>query len=89
MKSIMQREVECYFCGRTDSLERHHALHGTANRRLAEQDGLTVYLCADCHRALHDKGIGDKSLQKAAESIWIRAYGTREEFIQRYGKSYE
>lgn len=69
------------------SLERHHALHGTANRRLADQDGLTVWLCPRCHRELHDKGTGDRVLQRAAESIWLRTYGNREEFIKRYGKS--
>lgn len=87
MKSIMQSECECYFCGRMDGLERHHALHGTANRRLADEDGLTVLLCHECHRKLHDKGIGDRVLQRAAESIWTRTYGTREDFIKRYGKS--
>lgn len=89
MESIMQALNECYLCGRTGGLEKHHALHGTANRKLADEDRLVVYLCHSCHMALHDKGIGDRRIQKAAQAMWERTYGTREEFIRRYGKSYQ
>lgn len=69
--------------------EMHHCLHGTANRRLAEEDGLKVYLCNTCHRLLHDKGLYDKDLQKMAQEKWMAYYGkTEDEFRKRYGKSY-
>lgn len=89
MQSIIQSEKECYICGRTDSLECHHAIHGTANRKLADQDGLTVWLCVDCHTNLHQHGWHDKELKRVAQTVWERTYGTREEFIKRYGKSYK
>lgn len=36
MESIIKTGRYCFFCGRTDRLEKHHALHGTANRRKAD-----------------------------------------------------
>lgn len=76
-------------CHRQDSLEVHHCIHGTANRRLADKDGLTVYLCRDCHRALHDRGIGDSQLKAVAQRAWCAKYGTLEDFRRRYGKTFE
>ena len=64
-------------------------MHGTANRQLAERDGLKVNLCQNCHRLLHDKGFGDKYLQQVAEEAWLDFYErTVEDFIRRYGKNY-
>ena len=88
MQSIIQSEKECYLCGRTDSLHAHHCLHGVANRKLADQDGLIVWLCVDCHTNLHQRGWHDRELKQLAESVWIKHYGTEEEFRKRYGKSY-
>lgn len=88
MTSIIQKETECYFCFRTWGLHKHHCLHGSANRIKSEQDGLTVYLCAQCHGALHDKGTGDRQLMQLAQTMWERHYGDREAFRERYGKSY-
>lgn len=69
-------------------------MHGTANRKLAEQDGLWVWLCPECHRgkygvhgyAGHDM---DVALKKAAEYAWITTNkATVNEFITRYGKNW-
>lgn len=48
-KSIMQSDRACYFCGRVDTLERHHVFGGVANRPISEKYGLWVYLCHNCH----------------------------------------
>jgi len=92
MESIIQREPYCYFCGAESPLHVHHCLHGTANRRLADEDGLTVYLCPSCHSRLHDQGLGDRHLQIVAETEWIKHYADDEtgieKFIERYGKNY-
>ena len=50
MKSILQKEKECYYCKTTLNLEEHHCLYGTANRRIAERFGLKVWLCSEHHR---------------------------------------
>lgn len=56
-RSIMQNTKECFLCrmraekqgyfGPLTSygLEKHHVMHGVANRKIAEKYGLTVYLC--------------------------------------------
>ena len=87
-KSIIHNDDSCYICGSYPT-ETHHCIHGTANRRLADKDGLTVNLCHICHMNLHDKGLYDRELQKLAQTKWMEYYnkGT-EEWIKRYGKSY-
>lgn len=79
----------CYICQKQGLLDKHHVWHGTANRRLSEQDGLYVWLCRDCHHKLHDKGKLDKWLMIQAEINWMMRYDMSEDdFIKRYGKSY-
>lgn len=90
MKSIIHTDNTdcCFLCGQY-ATETHHCIHGTANRKLADQDGLTVRLCNRCHRNLHDKGTLDKELQRIAQQKWMEANGkTLDEFIRRYGRSY-
>lgn len=94
MESIIRSAKECYFCGSQINLEKHHAMHGTANRKLAEKYGLWVWCCAECHRGtngVHGKnGHGkDLTLKMDAEWSWIKHYGkTEEDFIQVFGKNY-
>lgn len=87
-KSIIpQIEGECFICGRpADHI--HHCWHGTSNRKNADADGLTVQLCEECHRLLHDTGRYDVLLQQIAEAHWLIYYGASiEDFIKRYGKN--
>lgn len=69
-------------------------MHGTANRKLADKDGLWVWLCESCHRGtygVHGKEghSRDLSLKMAGEYAWMKHYGkTEEDFRQRYGKNY-
>ena len=90
MRSIMQTEAQqdyCYICG-SIATDLHHCWHGTANRKLADRDGLTVMLCRKCHAYLHDKGMFDKELQKAAQKRWMEYFDKSEDdFRKRYGKS--
>ena len=90
MKSIIQKDNEevCYLCGQY-AQTWHHCIHGTANRKLADKDGLTVRLCHMCHMNLHDHGSFDRELQRIAQARWME-YNSKSEkdFIKRYGKSY-
>lgn len=88
MKSIISNAKSCYLCGKTFNLEKHHCIFGTANRKKADQDGLWVNLCHDCHQAIHNQDIWEKkALQEIAQEKW-ELKNTREAFIKRYGKSY-
>lgn len=94
MQSIIQPEKYCFICGSRMNLELHHCIHGSANRKLADEDGLTVWLCPLCHRGTYGvhgrEGHGmDEDLKKIAEAKWLRFTGkTKADWIARYGKNY-
>lgn len=82
------RRRECHICGYSGDLQLHHMIHGQ-NRRLADLDGLTCWLCVRCHTELHDHGINDRGLQQEAQRAWMVRHGKDEgAWIERYGKSY-
>lgn len=79
MNSIIQDgEPRCYICGATQNLEVHHAMHGTANRKLADRYQLVVWLCADHHRGrlgVHSDYVTDERIKKAAQLAFEQRYG--------------
>lgn len=91
-KSIMSEERKCYNCGSKMNLHLHHIFFGSANRKLSDQDGCTVYLCYECHEGSRGVHGGNRDLdlflKMACQREWERRNGTREDFIKRYGKSY-
>lgn len=91
-KSIIQTEKECYFCGTTYDLHKHHIFYGTANRRLSEKDGCWCWLCAYHHNmsdeSVHHDHMMDITLKMITQTRWEERFGTRKDFIKRYGKSW-
>lgn len=92
-RSILQSKKICYVCGTTEGLHVHHVFYGTANRRLSDEDGLTVYLCYKHHNGsdygVHFDKMLDLALKQEAETKWLEYYGkTKQDFIDRYGKNY-
>ena len=92
MKSIIQSERVCFFCGSEYNLEKHHCIHGTAGRRLADKYGLTVYLCPACHRGsegVHGKNGAplDKILKQKAQTAFEGKY-ERQKWMETFGKNY-
>ena len=94
MKSIIQTEKKCFVCESTYNLHCHHILFGTANRKLADKDGLTVYLCYEHHEGnmgVHSKNGYELNLElkRIAQLRWKEYYNkTEDDFRSRYGKSY-
>lgn len=94
MRSILQNKKECYVCKTKFGLEEHHCMFGSANRKLAEKDGLKVWLCAEHHRGsngIHGKNghTLDMYLKSEAQIKYMEYYNkTKEEFIKRYGRNY-
>ena len=91
MNSILQTNPECFICGAMRELERHHCFPGVPNRKHSEEDGLWVWLCADHHRgdiSVHFNRNMDLKLKRYAQAKYEESH-TREEFVGRYGKSYE
>lgn len=93
MKSIISEKKECYVCKTIDNLHLHHIMFGK-NRKKADKDGLTVYLCYEHHEGtngVHGRNGHnlDIKLKRIAEKRWIEYYNTTiEDFICSYGKNY-
>lgn len=90
MKSIIQGDKEiCYLCGKYGAKHEHHIFNGTANRKKSEEDGMKVYLHPVCHDWIHCHELSDLNLKAKAQKIWQDHYKkSKQEFIDRYGKSY-
>ena len=75
------------------NLHSHEVFYGTANRKKSIQDKMVIYLCGR-HHNLSSEGIHfdhefDLEEKRNAQKVWESTYGTREDFIKRYGQSYE
>lgn len=98
-KSILQEKNGiCFLCSILEGdirqqygLHKHHVFFGVANRKLSEEDGLYVYLCIRHHEtgpdAVHVNKGTRVMLQIYAQEVYEKTH-TREEFIERYGRSY-
>ena len=93
-RSVIQIKKECYFCKRTSGLHLHHILYGSANRKLSEKYGFTVWLCADHHTngpdAIHrnPNGINDLYLKRLSQRYYEMVVGSRMQFIKEFGRNY-
>lgn len=91
MKSIICNDKECYICGTTVDLHRHHIFFGTANRKLSEKYGCWVYLCAH-HHNMSDLGVHhnrelDLRLKQTAQKVFEEKY-SHEKFVTVFGRSW-
>lgn len=89
-KSVLQDEKKCFLCGTTLNLERHHVLHGTAMRRIADKLGLTVWLCAEHHRGVyspHQRKDVDLRLKRFAQSCYEDKHD-RFDWMVKVGRNY-
>ena len=89
------------FCGKPCYSE-HHLLFGTGIRPLAEEDGIKVPICEQCHTSgkvserIHDNSMAEKLSKIAGQLAFEKrkcAEGmteddAREAFRKRYGGSY-
>ena len=94
MRSIVtEYDSICFFCGKP-AVEEHHLLFGNGTRQLAEEDGIKVPTCKDCHTIgvkmcrVHDNPMAERLSKMLGQAIWEKEYGTRDQFRARYGKSY-
>jgi len=91
VKSIIQTEKECYFCGIPYNLHRHHIIYGTANRKQSEKYGLTVWLCQSHHTGcagVHFNRELDLHLKKLAQKRFEAEYGANITFREVFGRNY-
>ena len=99
-KSIMHRKEDrtCYLCmllrddyNAREDLQEHHAMPGTANRRLSERYGLKVYLCIEHHLvgpdAVHSNIRLRRLLQADAQMAFERKH-SHEEWMEAFGRNF-
>ena len=81
----------CYICGTISNIHIHH-IYGGPNRNNSEKYGLIIPLCADHHNmspdSAHLNPDINKRLKVIGQEVFETKVGTREEFIQIFGKSY-
>lgn len=88
----------CDICGNRYAEDTHHLVFGRGLRELADEDGLTISLCPDCHTmgsmALHKSNTAATLSKMLGQAIYERdqvATGktveeAREMFLRRYGR---
>lgn len=88
MESIIQKNKECYFCHTTLNLHCHHVFEGTANRKISEENGFKVWLCAKHHNmsdnSVHFNPDLAKIVKKACRDEYLKTH-TIDEFIKLIG----
>lgn len=88
-KSILKSNG-CYICGNPNT-EEHHVFFG-GNRKVSDENGFTVRLCAEHHRGLY--GVHGKygyMLDGYLKRICQREYEkshSREDFMKLIGRNY-
>lgn len=89
-KSIISNERQCYLCGKTVNLEKHHIFGGVANRKISERLGLWVYLCHNCHTGKNGAQYNKEKnlrLKQDAQRAYEKTH-TRDEWLKWIGKNY-
>ena len=99
-KSIMHNKQDgtCYLCilldgdaGFRPALQEHHAMPGTANRKLSEHYGLKVYLCLRHHTegpdAVHNNIHNQRLIQRKAQEVFEQKY-SHEKWMEVFGRNY-
>lgn len=89
-KSIISNERQCYLCGKTVNLEKHHIFGGVANRKISERLGLWVYLCHNCHTGKNGAQYNKEKnlrLKQDAQRAYEKTH-TRDEWVKWIGKNY-
>ena len=91
-KSIMQSEKQCFICGTTYDLHVHHCIYGSANRKLSDQYGLTIFLCRMHHTGssgIHFNKALDDQVKKLAQERFEEVYGADKGFVEIFGRNFK
>ena len=90
-KSALVKCLDNFIVCGSPHVQIHHCLHGTANRAKADKYGYVVPLCMEHHTGqtgVHNDSTFDIYLKQMAQRHFERGIGTRERWIQEFGKSY-
>lgn len=85
-ESLISNEKECYLCG-NPTVHKHHIYKGVKCRKIADEQGLWVYLCPKHHEQVHSDRDLDVALMRFGQQLFEKTH-TREEFRKLFIKSY-
>ena len=91
-ESILKTESGiCFACGRSGYTETHHIVYGSL-RPIADREGLTCYLCLECHKGtngVHGKNGNalNRELKRIAQQRWEFLH-SHEEWMKMIGRNY-
>lgn len=84
MESILNtHKGECYECGKICKTDLHHIFFGHSRRKISDREGLTVYLCPECHKGTY--GVHGKYGEHLNKALKILA---QQKWEERYIESY-
>ena len=86
MKSIIQTNEGCYYCGHPYT-EVHHVRLGNCSRKRAETYGLVVNVCRSCHMKIHKNGSRKLALQMEGQRAIENMIG-HQAHMDLFGKDY-
>lgn len=76
----------CIICKRKK--EHLHEIFFGANRQKSMQYGFVIPLCSEHHAEMHKNNVWQEYWHVKGQEYWEEFIGTREEFIEVFGKSY-
>lgn len=92
MQTILSDDTVCLVCGTPLHLHKHHVYGGRGRRELSERYGCWCYLCAYHHNmsshGIHYDPALDLRVKAECQRRWEKRFGSREDFIRTFGKSY-
>lgn len=80
----------CVVCG-SPNVQRHHVICGTANRKKSDKYGYIIPLCFEHHvggNGIHRNRGMELYWIQTAQRHFERFFGSREDFIKEFGKSW-
>lgn len=91
MKSIIQKEKECFICGSTLNLEEHHIYFGNGLREKSERHGFKCFLCQYHHRdskgGVHGNRQIDLMLKRVCQKEYEKTH-SRQEWMKLIKRNY-
>lgn len=92
--SVIQDDLSICYASKSTNVAIHHIFPGNGRRKLCEKYGFIVALRPDYHNmssysvhALPNYGL-DLVLKQAAQKYFEEHYGSRSDFISKFGRSY-
>jgi len=91
LKSVLTTDMKhCYICG-SENIHLHHVF-GASNKRHSEEYGYIIPLHPAYHnmsnKGVHHNREFDLMFKRMAQSHFEKHYGSRDDFIKIFGKSW-